>query len=381
MRYSLIAVVLIVLAVVGVIYFYLAYPQTQNNVFISLIDPPNVPHGTQSLNITYSSVMVHTISGNSSAWVSAPGSGTLNLLSLINVSVVLGSLYVPNGSKINMIRFNVTSASIELNNTVYPVTLPNAQITAKVTTNTSVNGTTNLITELSPTVITVFTANSTVFIMVPSVRAVSVGNSKLRGATIGSEHGLDIKELHALRNNIANISISNTSLSSVSNITHLSVTVKDNSNQSIIIRHITLFGNQLISVDNISVGPSGNISREDRGGFGTANSSGYDSGYNNTYTSGEYESEIDHQGILQASFKTINFLVAQNGTLFLPALGSNFEGEGYTLAAGQSFTFNFNGRISLGENHVSVNLVSGSTYRVVIQGQEGARATANVTAS
>lgn len=99
MRYSLIAVVLIVLAVVGVIYFYLAYPQTQNNVFISLIDPPNVPHGTQSLNITYSSVMVHTISGNSSAWVSAPGSGTLNLLSLINVSVVLGSLYVPNGYK------------------------------------------------------------------------------------------------------------------------------------------------------------------------------------------------------------------------------------------------------------------------------------------
>lgn len=369
--YALVAV-LVLLGLIAGYYLYITYAQTQSNIFLSLIDPANVPHGTQSLNITYSSLMVHTISGNTSGWTSVSGSGTLNLLSLLNVSSVLGSLYLPNGSRVNIVRFNVTSANIEINNTVYPVALYNNQVTANVQNHNMINGTTDLITELSPTVIPIFTANSTLFVLIPSARAVLVGNKALRGSARGSQRELDNKEQNALNLNGVNISLLNPVLSTSGNVTQISINVKDDSNQSVTLKNLLIFGNQTVSTDSISIGSRGNISRD----AGRNSSASIDNNSEN-----HTERETENQGLSQVQFRTINFLISQNGSLLLPSLGGDLEGEGYTLAAGQTLTLTFDSKILLGENNVLVRLINNSQYRLVVQGEDGARASVNVTAS
>ncbi len=374
---SLAVAIVIIVAAVG-LYLYFNYHQSQNNVFLSLMDPANVPQGTQSLNITYSSLMVHTISGNSSGWVNVAGSGTLNLLSVVNVSSILGSLYLQNGTRINLVRFNVTSSSIEINNSTYPVTLKNNQITATVLQNDMVEGTTNLILDLSPTIITVLNANSTVFIMVPSIRAILVGNTALRGASSGSRHGLDPEEKLALDATNMNITLSNAVLSTSGNVTHLSITIKDNLNESVVLRQVIVFGNQSVSADQASIGSDGVISRGDHGNLSGENDS---RGSNVTAGLNGSERDLEHEESSQAGFRTVNFLVAQNGSLLLPSLESDFSGEGYTLAAGQLVTLTFTNAILLGDGQVLVKFVSGSNYKIVVQGEEDARAALDVTAS
>lgn len=356
-------VVLLIIIAVGVFaYYYFYLPSTSNNLFVSLTDPANVPVGTQMLNISYSSIMVHSVNG--SGWLNVPGSGTLNLLSLSNVSVLLGALHVASGTQIDMLRFNVTSSSIEFNNSLYSVSLPSSQITIPVLGRQSVNGTENLLADLTPTVITVFTGKTTLFIMVPSVRAVLVGNKNISARAVGSKESLSQNETDSLDALIANIAVSGVSLSSLNNVSSVSVTVQNNANKSVQIRHVILFGNESVFVKGLGVLPSRN------GTSGHAPSS-----------ENESESEIEHEGLQSQMMRTVNFLVNSNGSLFLPAEGSEFEGPGYNLGAGQSFTFSFNSNITLGGGNVLVNFVNGTSYKVVVQGENGARASANVTAT
>ncbi len=374
---GLIVTVAIVLVVAGLLVYFLYHP-AQNNVFISLTDPANVPIGTQGLSITYSSLMVHTISGNTSGWVNVAGSGTLNLLSMLNVSSILGALYLQNGSYINLVRFNVTSSTIEINNTVYPVTLSNNQLTASVLRDDGVNGTTNILLQLSPTVMPILTRNSTRFMLVPSLRAVMVSNSALRGSAAGDRRDLNREEELALNQTRLNITLSNAVLSTVGNTTQLSVVVTDNSNNSVILRHVTVFGNQSVVADHFSINSPGIVSRDQSGNFSSGDNS---SRGNLSYSSNESEREVEYEGLAQAEFRTVNFLVNQNGTLTLPSLESNFENANYNLSSGQSVTLTFSNPILLGENNVLVKFVTNSTYRLVVQGNQGARATVNVIAS
>ena len=82
------AIVLLVIIIAG------AYLILQNQVnlgsnanlaVISLTDPPNVPNGTTSLMISYSAVQAHVVNASSSGWVNIQGSGSVDLLSLVNV--------------------------------------------------------------------------------------------------------------------------------------------------------------------------------------------------------------------------------------------------------------------------------------------------------
>ena len=364
------AAVVVIIAIAVIAYVYTTTPS--NNLFISLTDPANVPVGTQSLNVTYSSLMVHTTSGNASGWINVPGRGTLDLLMLYNFTTLLGSVHVANGTIVNMVRFNVTSASIALNNTDYPVTLPSSQITVPVLGANIVNGTQNLLTDLAPTVVTVITANSTVFIMVPSVKAVLIGSSTaISGRAIGSREALAKTERSRLNDITPNISISSASLSSLNNVTNFSVTVADNSNQSVRIKHIMITGNQSVFSNRTTPLPD-SISTEQK--TYDNNRSVISPGPGNNRSNPETP-EIEHEA------STFNFLVGTNGSLFLPSLESNFEGEGYNLSAGQSFTFKFSGKLGFGENHVVFNFVSGNTYKVTVQGERDSRASINITAS
>ena len=431
-----VGIALAVIVTVVVVLFVVSYklgssPTTSTspygNVLLSLTDPANVPAGTQSLVINYNSLSVHTSGANGSGWTYLNASGSdINLLSLQNSSVVLDSFSLPNGTSINMIRFNVSKAVITINNTQYLVTLPSNQITAHINGSQVVNGTVRVLLDLAPTVITIVTANSTVFIMVPSVKAVIVPKPVSVIRTRGAVVNLSERERVDLADITPNITITSASLSTLNNLTSLQITVKDNSNASVLLRHVSLFGNESVSIPRINVTNireigHGEINVTERGNVTSApilranvTTSAilktYDDVVPTDVAAGSHtKSELLNVGKDLVHMGMINFLVGVNGTLFLPflncvsatAVGSEGEtvgaspdrsacpelvnysdfNKGYILGAGQSATLSFNGSISLGQNTFHVKIVPGDNYKIVVQGERNARASINVTAS
>ncbi|MDE1828199.1 MAG: ArsR family transcriptional regulator [Candidatus Micrarchaeota archaeon] len=214
------------------------------HVPISLTDPPHVPVGTTALMINYSSVEAHLSgSANSSGWISSNASGRINLLSLLNVSQTIGNVSIPRNSVINMVRFEIRSASIVINGTDYNVTVPSSQITAHIDSQEALNGSAAILLGLSPTVATIFTQNSTIFVMVPSLKAVVIPNANTT-TRIGERRGLSANESDALQSSKAMVNITSASFGVSGNETTLFITVKNNGNQSVKIMHILIYGNE-----------------------------------------------------------------------------------------------------------------------------------------
>lgn len=229
----------------------IAQPQNGTFVPVRLTDPPNVPNGTQSLIISYSSVAVHVNSNTGSGWVESNSSGTIDLMSLLNVSQVIAGIKVAPNSTIDAARFNITSAEITINNTIYNITVPSRTVLAQVTAPGKVNATTGVLVDLSPTVVALYTNNSTVFVMVPSVKAVVVPSSNSNStanfkasSAIGYRARLDTDDIYHLQSAKENISITGASLVQANDSLSLQVTVKNNGNQSVSLGDIFIVGNQ-----------------------------------------------------------------------------------------------------------------------------------------
>lgn len=151
---------------------------------VQLTDPPNVPSGTQHLFVTYSSVQVH-VSGtgyanatNQSGWVTAQGSGTVDLMALVNASKTVASAQVASNSTVNVVRFNISSASIVINNVTYNVTMPNNQLTVAVTGGQKINSSSAaVLIDIFPTVNarSGSGANAT-YTMTPAARAIVINS-------------------------------------------------------------------------------------------------------------------------------------------------------------------------------------------------------------
>ncbi len=245
-----IALVVIVAAAYVVLSVQKAPAASGGLVALQLTDPPVVPTGTQSLMIKYSSLEVHTSGAAHSGWIESNNSGNVNLLALLNLSQTIGTVTVPNNSTIDMVRFNVTSANITINGTVYNVTLPSRQVTANIEGETAVNSSGGVLLSLSPTIVTILTSNTTVFVMVPSVKAIMIANgTNQTTVVVGERHSLTEHDGRELSRITPNIAITGASLESLKNATSLSVTVMNNANQSVLVKNIGLSGDIATSLN------------------------------------------------------------------------------------------------------------------------------------
>ncbi|MEM3839437.1 MAG: hypothetical protein QXF01_02570 [Candidatus Micrarchaeaceae archaeon] len=461
---------------------------------IQLTDPPVVPAGTQSLIVAYSNEQVHlSNAGNQSGWVNASGKGEINLMSTVNLSQTIGSVSLPAGAEIDMARFNITYATISINGTAYNVTVPSGKVTAHIEGSTSVTGSNSILLDLSPTVVTIVTNSSVVYVLVPSVKAVIVPSNQT-AVTIGSKASLNSTVHEKLESAAPNISITGADVAVNGNNTQIQITVKDNSNQSITLFHAVVFGNETLNFNNTriqerinqiinstneliqsqckdTVNASANESsdassttnntssnstsvntkdspgyadRGDRGdyggylggviragagsygnaGFGLNTSAGFNvskfedhfyangsiplggfdgagdikitsdacsSSWFSNFTSQEREAEQQASSRIQAQLELSSHRtgipLSINSTGSMQALQSEAEfgpqNRGAVVAPGQSITLSFNGTLMPREHEsfVSASLVSGSPYKIVVIGTDGAMATANVTAT
>lgn len=162
------------------------------NVPVGVTDPPSVPAGTQAVLVTYSNVQVYTTGSNSSGWVTASGSGTVNMLAVVNASQTIADAYVAANSTITAIRMNVTSVKVIVNGTTYSASYP-SEISASVSANQSVKSDTAVLVDASTDLTSNSTAtssgNANAYVFTTSAKAVLTTNATV-SVNVGSSINL-----------------------------------------------------------------------------------------------------------------------------------------------------------------------------------------------
>ncbi len=152
---------------------------------IQLTDPPSVPNGTQALLVSYSSLQIRM--RGSSGWITDNTTGIVNLMSLANVSEVVGKLKVPMNASVGTIRFNITSARILVNGMTYNVDVPNHQLSTNVI-GVGAAGNMSVLMDMRTKIAS--TANAT-YMLVTSLKAVAVNNIDAN-EQVGSTNQLNV---------------------------------------------------------------------------------------------------------------------------------------------------------------------------------------------
>jgi len=221
---------------------------------VKMTDPPNVPDGTNALILSYSSVALLVQNGTGpETWLNVSGSGEVNLMSLVNVSQVLASTALSANDVITGVELNANSSYIVIYNKSYAVEVPDTHIIANISP-IKLESNSSILVDFSPTVVSIYTANSTIFVMVPSLKAVFYGSSPgYSGAqprptranfTVGMRSNLTIPEVYLLKNLSAsyNVVVTNPSISVSGNTTDVSVTVSNDGNRSVTLRQLQIVG-------------------------------------------------------------------------------------------------------------------------------------------
>ena len=214
------------------------------NFAVALTDPPQVPPGTTALVIYYSGVQVHRAgSSGNGGFVNLNASGSVNLMNLTNVTDTIAASAINTSTGFDLVRFNITSARITMGNSTYNVGVPGNSIMIKL--DEVARNSSGVLIDLMPTVIQVYGPNQTAFLMIPSARAVAIGNLSDAGIStmIGGRMSMVAHIRDRLQEGIANISISNAQLSVNGNVTSISLTVTDTGNRSVTLRHVMVIGN------------------------------------------------------------------------------------------------------------------------------------------
>ncbi len=348
-------------------------------VSVRLTDPPFVPPGTTALYINYSSVQLHTI-GTGNAWVQGTGSGTINLLTLVNASQVIGDVYLNPNTTVDKIRFNITAARVVINGVSYEVKVPTGQITAQLPASDQVNANESLLLDFSPTVSQLYNASTETFVMLPSIKAAVMDNeSQEARGHIGQRFTLIGPERTTLYDDAGQCAILNASVAILNaSANRIVFTVKNNGNTSVDITHVLLYG---AVQSNFTTAP---LADHEHQGPGTilnmlhmqvfSMMQGWMPAPLPTPGRAPMSSSMGSNGVIM-------FTVQRNGSIGMPFTQADMLQPGNVLAPGATATFTLNRNISVADEHMLVSLVPNESYRLVVIGGHGMVATANVTAT
>src|SRR6266568_3990440 len=127
-RRRIVLAVVLVLVVVGAVAGVLF--EAPSNTQISIRDPPQQSYGPtiQGIYVTFTSIEVHVANAhNDSGWTTITTSATVNLLTVLNVSKVLGKAQVPAG-KYTELRFNVSKVVVTISGLDVTYTIPSGSL-------------------------------------------------------------------------------------------------------------------------------------------------------------------------------------------------------------------------------------------------------------
>jgi hypothetical protein len=344
----------------------------------------------------------------SSKWVPTGASGTVNLLTLVNVSQTIGSASIPAGSTVNSIQFTISSVSAQINGKTYPVTTLSNQLVVPISGDLVLNQTRSAaLLDLTPTLVQIAATNSTggavsYYVLVPSAKAIIKSSFSQGQENVGTKTQLeqtDETELEqAQQTGMGNVTIASAKLSTSGNKSTFSVTLKNQGSSNATIYGLTLHGNFSVSASQPSVCSQSASSTSSSSTTTTTTTSQTSTSkeHGNGGNQHDQNSSSNQRGAEGCSVgngeqdrpDTIPFKV--NGTSLVPLFGDGNDHEdagaasSVTIKPGQSITLSFAGTIGLktdGGQHgqtVVIGSISGNTYTIRLEG-EGFQ-TAQVTA-
>ncbi len=437
---------ILVLAVIGVLAYELSTTTSilgagTSSLPVLLTDPPQVPNGTTALTLYYNGVALHTAGhSNSTGFLRINESGSVDLLSLVNTTDVLALAKVNSTAQFDAVAIFVSKATMTLDNETYNVTVPGDVILIRLnqTLNASSGG---ALVDFNPTVVQVYGANGSSFVLVPSGVALALSKGAIgSGLRIGAINQLTppLRAGVAYARARSNDSITGASVSINGDNETISVTVKDTGNSSMVLRNVLVYG-FMRAVGNYSY--TGNY----RGNYtfprnGTSHTPfPYNGAYNGVFngtgqfpsrngirqqlprngvqqfppngqpgmpfgqlpppirdnvqaaiqqytklnaSSGEYNSYVNQTLLFEANYyHMLSFSVGSNGTLSLPKSFSDIEAAGYTLSPGQSVTLVYNGTINVRDSRLAAVMIPNASYQIVVTGEGNGFAATTVTAT
>jgi len=120
--------IVLVVVIAGAVAGFLFYGPSQ--LQLSIKDPPQTSYDPtiQAIYVTFTSIEVHTSNaGNSSGWHTIVTGATINLLTVLNVSSVIGKSSLPSG-KYTELRFNVSQVIVSISGVNITYRIPSGSL-------------------------------------------------------------------------------------------------------------------------------------------------------------------------------------------------------------------------------------------------------------
>ncbi|MDG6914021.1 MAG: DUF4382 domain-containing protein [Nitrososphaerota archaeon] len=374
---------------------------TAAQLAIQLTDPPIVPRGTTSLNLTYTSIALLAGEPASNGQQTTTtvsltpkgGSATVDLLSLQNISQTIALTPLPNGSTIYSFTLSVTSINIDVNGTISPVTLATggSSLTVTLARPAPLDGNSIALLQLNPVIVSTPTGYQMIPSAVGIVRGASPANDN--EDQIGYRQHLNSQEQDQLQRAEGNLSATLTALSVSGNTTTISIQVNNTGSIPVVLNAIGVHGN-LTAAGLTCTQNNGNSNSQssDGSGSGSTTSTAQGSNSNDNAKSGRHGQDSHQRDGCEAEsmneivFVPVNSTVSGTGCVALKMqLVTGDSGEngphGLTLSSGQCVTLTFTGEISTGRigsgnsGFVLVpSTVSGQVYIIHVIASQGANA-------
>ncbi|MGI0078821.1 MAG: DUF4382 domain-containing protein, partial [Nitrososphaerales archaeon] len=213
---------------------------SQGTLGVQLTDPPIVPAGVTDVYISYSEMAVHVAgAGNYSGWYQVAPKGEIDLMSVLNTSITLGSSQVKTGTY-NALGFNITSAQVTVNGKNQSAFVSSSHLIVPLVGGVQVGSgaSEGILVDLSPTVLAVTNGTQTAYVLIPSAQILHIP----RYVWMQAEHRGDIVrdiEHQAWFENGAHgqISLSNVALSANS----VSVTVTNTGQNGTLVSSLSVY--------------------------------------------------------------------------------------------------------------------------------------------
>lgn len=362
----------------------------QSLLVVQLTDPPQVPLGTRSLNLTYSSLSLvageptgngklnpTTVSVNPTG-----GSATLNLLKLQNVSQTIASTSLPNDSIIYSVGFTVSAIAININGTVSAVTLATGGSSFSVTISqpTSLQGENVALLQLNPIIV----GTPSGYQLIPSSVGVIKHSQGEGQEQVGSQYQLSHDDDGDLQSAHGNLTANLLTLSVSGNTTDVTVQVRNTGNAAVELNAIGLHGNFTTSATDCS---SIMFTTTDHGSQ-THSTPGESNGNRHMCMIPEHMNEVVFMPVTTTASGTSSSTSASTTTTtsttsaactsgqmnLVSGEGNQGDNRGFTLQAGQCVNFAFSGKITFGEsdNILTPSTAQGQTYDVNVIASFGA---------
>ncbi len=317
---------------------------------VLLTDPPHVPTGVSAVSITYSDVAVHVSeAGNQSGWTIVKSSGTIELMSTVNVAQTISSVKITSGDY-NALRFNISSAQVTYYGKTYTAFVPSSRLIVPIIGGIEVNASkpSATIINIDPTVFNIGSTSNPEFIIRPAARAFPVPSSEVTEQVEHEGNRLSLAGrtwwMGLLEKYTENAQVTNANLTPSS----LSVTVKNTGTLETKLRLVVVAPIGLTSV------AAGNYDRPPATLFGAA-----------VFIALPNATLVPIQKYILSAY--------QQGTAG-ESLMDAFASGGYSLTAGSSGTVSYKGTITLGFHLSAIptipSIVPGQQYQVTVLGDE-----------